>query len=318
VRIIPNFPFRDQSIAQDIVSSWRGNTVSIPTDCPQRDGRLGWTGDAQLFAPTASLLSNATGFFRDWLNDVRSEQLNDWNGIPPVVVPNVLGPEFQQPIAAWGDVVVLLPWTLYMASGDTRVLSDMYESMTVWIEHSIPRRPNGLCDRDVFQLGDWLDPRSPPEDPASCPTDGQFVADAYLVHVTDLFGRISRVLGKLKEAERYERDHIRLKDAFRKEYMAPSGRLVADTQTGIALAIEFDLFGSLDQREHAAERLAWLVRRERFRVAAGYIGMSIATRIYSPLTKPPGTSVILQALCRTGNLPLAYRMLQEGQSPSWL
>ncbi|KAJ9118904.1 hypothetical protein QFC24_005867 [Naganishia onofrii] len=288
---------------RNVVWGWRGNSLSVPTDCPQRDERLGWTGDLQVFAPTASFLFNTAGFLSGWLKDVAVEQLVDGGGVPPVVVPNVLQHvPFHSPMAVWDDVTALTPWDLHQAFDDKRILRDQYESMTVWLDTGVKRAPNGLYDSSLIQLGDWLDPKAPADDPADCRTDSHLVANAYLVHVTSTVSRISEILGEDKRAKRYKDDAARLKREFVKEYVSESGRMVSDSQTALALAIQFDLFSNEGQRQHAAERLAALVTREKFKVATGFAG----------------TPIILHTLCNTGNLPLAYRMLQESKAPSWL
>lgn len=260
---------------ENVVWGWRGNSLSVPTDCPQRDERLGWTGDLQVFAPTACFLFNTAGFLGGWLKDVAAEQILEENGVPPVVVPNVLQHvPFQSPMAVWDDVTALTPRDLHMAFGDKRILLDQYESMTVWLDKGVKRGENGLYAPDLVQLGDWLDPKAPPEDPADCRTDSHLVANAYLVHVTKVVSDISKIIGKSTEAERYVADSARLKREFQREYISPTGRMVSDSQTALALAIQFDLFLDEGQRHHAAERLAFLVTREKFKVATGFAGES--------------------------------------------
>jgi alpha-L-rhamnosidase len=226
----------------------------------------------------ASFLSNTSGFLGDWLQDVAAEQ-KDAGGIPPVVVPNVLEPELQGSIAGWGDVVILTPWDLYTASGDICILERQYESMTTWLDKGVKRTKDGLHGRDSFQLGDWLDPKAPPEDPTGGRTDAHFVADAYLVHVTGVLAKISRVLGREKEAQRYEADYGRLRIVWRETYVSPAGRLVAESQTGLVLTLAFELREEV-HRADAAERLVQNIKKERFRVATGYIGESLSPHIH--------------------------------------
>jgi alpha-L-rhamnosidase len=193
--------------------------------------------------------------------------------VPPVVVPNVLQHvPFHSPMAVWDDVTALTPWDLHQAFDDKRILRDQYESMTVWLDTGVKRAPNGLYDPSLIQLGDWLDPKAPADDPADCRTDSHLVANAYLVHVTSTVSRISEILGEDKRAKRYKDDAARLKREFVKEYVSESGRMVSDSQTALALAIQFDLFSNEGQRQHAAERLAALVTREKFKVATGFAG----------------------------------------------
>jgi len=283
--------------------SMRGNFLSIPTDCPQRDERLGWTGDIQIFAPSASFLYNTAGMLSDWLEDLSVEQLATEEGIPPFVVPDVLSdtwPCFPQ--AIWDDVTILLPWTLYQTYGDVQILARQYESMVTWLDRGVKRGNDRLWDDELFQLGDWLDPTAPPENPGNARTDGTLVADAYLVHVTRTLGDISAILGHVDNAARYKDEYLGLKGRFQDKYVTKEGYLVGDTQTTFALVICFDLLDSESQIENAGARLARLVRQAKFQVSTGFAG----------------TPIITHALCKVGYVQLAYRMLQEKSCPSWM
>lgn len=288
----------------NVVWSMRGNFLSIPTDCPQRDERLGWTGDIQVFAPTASYLYRSAGLLANWLQDVAAEQLLDNAGTVPLVVPDVLGTTTwpRVPQAIWDDVAILLPWTLYQWSADAAVLRRQYPSMRTHLDSAVRRGPDGLWDPSLWQLGDWLDPNAPPREPGLARTDGTLVADAYLVHVTHVLSRISAIIGEPGDAATYREQHAALKRAFAHKYIAPSGLLVGDSQTALALALCFSLHPSPEQARAAAARLARLVQYAKFRVATGFAG----------------TPLVLHALSRTGRAPLAYRMLLEEKCPSWL
>ncbi|RFU26654.1 hypothetical protein B7463_g9687, partial [Scytalidium lignicola] len=287
---------------ENAVWSMRGNFVSIPTDCPQRDERLGWTGDIQVFGPSASFLYDTTGMLGSWLEDVSAEQLEQ-DGIPPLVVPNVLGDLWPPtPQAVWGDVAVLLPWAVYMASGDVEILRRQYQSMTAWVDQGIQRGSDGLWDPDLWQLGDWLDPNAAPDDPGDARTSGTLVADAYLVHVTFVLSRISEIIGNKQDTKRYQDAAHRMKAAFQYKYIAPSGLVVADTPTALSLAIVFNLFSNDLQVRTAASRLVQLVKMAKFRIATGFAG----------------TPIITHALSTTGNEQIAYRILQEKKCPSWM
>jgi len=282
--------------------SMRGNFLSIPTDCPQRDERLGWTGDIQIFAPSANFLYNTFGMLGEWLQDVAVEQ-SDNNGIPPFVVPDVISHMWlSTPQAIWDDVTVLTPWDLYTSSGDLSILERQYSSMVAWVDKGVRRGSDGLWDPELWQLGDWLDPQAPPEEPGNARTDSTLVADTYLLRVTSTIAQVSSKLGYEVDAERFLADFRRLKSAFQHKYTAPSGRLVGDTQTALALAIVFGLIDEPEQITTAAKRLAQLVKLAKFRVGTGFAG----------------TPVILHALTKTGNNQLAYRMLLEKSCPSWL
>jgi alpha-L-rhamnosidase len=286
--------------------SMRGNFVSIPTDCPQRDERLGWTGDIQIFGPSANFLYNTAGMLGEWLEDVAVEQLNDGKDgcVPPFVVPNVVSDELWPPTpqAEWDDVVILGPWELFRSYGDVDILRRQYQSMLAWIDRGIQRGPDGLWDPEIWQLGDWLDPTAPPVEPGDARTNGTLVADAYLVRITSAMSQISTILGETADAQRFGTQSDRLKSKFQYKYIAQSGLLVGDSQTALSLAIMFDLHATADQVKNAAERLVDLVRLAKFRVATGFAG----------------TPIIAHALTKGGHPQIAYRMLLEKGCPSWM
>ncbi|KAL2882219.1 hypothetical protein SGCOL_002487 [Colletotrichum sp. CLE4] len=290
------------ALHRNVVWSMRGNFVSIPTDCPQRDERLGWTGDIQIFSPTASFLYDCAGMLSNWMHDVLLDQ-KDAGGIVPLVVPNVMkdGPWPSVPQAVWDDVVILVPWTLYKWFGDAGVLQETYPGMRDYLK-SIKRGDDGLWDPSLWQLGDWLDPNAPPAEPGLARTDGTLVADAYLVHVTGIVSQIASIIDLPSEAEDLASEHKRLKQLFQDKYITKAGFIVADSQTALALALLFDLHDTPAQREAAAARLARLVQYSKFRVSTGFAG----------------TPVILHALSETGYVQHAYRMLLETGCPSWL
>ncbi|KAH6647753.1 alfa-L-rhamnosidase [Truncatella angustata] len=296
---------------ENVMWSMRGNFVSIPTDCPQRDERLGWTGDIQVFSPTASFLYDTSAMLGGWIQDVAAEQLADGDGIPPFVVPNVIGRDDEAvkdewwprvANAVWDDVVAILPWDLYQAFGDEAVLSKQYQSMQAWVDKGVKRGEDGLWESDKWQLGDWLDPAAPPSEPGFGKTDGVLVADAYLVRITWILANVARILGNHLDHTRYQDDWLRLKNRFQEKYITPAGLVVSDTQTAIALAIVFDLFATEKQRIFAGERLVRAVRFAQFRVTTGFAG----------------TPIILRALSMVQRPQYAYRMLLEKRCPSWM
>lgn len=280
----------------------RGNFLSIPTDCPQRDERLGWTGDVQVFAPTASFLYDSAGFLENWLTDVALEQLSD--GTIPWFVPVIPGGPTWDPIrtgAGWGDVSVLTPWTLYERFGDLGVLRKQYDSAQKWVERMILQAGDSRLWRDGHQLGDWLDPAAPPHDPADARTDRYLVASAYFAFSTRKLADIARLVGHDGDADRYARIAAEARDAFRDEYVNADGTLTSDAQTAYALAIRFGLL-SASEEKFAGRRLAQLVRKAGNRIASGFAG----------------TPVISDALSSTGELDAAYDLLLEDECPSWL
>ncbi|BCS17263.1 glycoside hydrolase family 78 protein [Aspergillus puulaauensis] len=291
---------------QNALWSMRGNFVSIPTDCPQRDERLGWTGDIQIFGPSANFLYNTAGMLGEWLQDVAAEQFNDGKDgcVPPFVVPNVISEELWPPTpqAQWDDVVILGPWALYQSYGDIKILSRQYKSMLAWIDGGLQRGPDGLWDPEVWQLGDWLDPTAPPVEPGDARTNGTLVADAFLIRITSVISQISGILGQVADSKRFAEDLVQLKTTFQAKYIAQSGLLVGDSQTALSLAIMFDLHATPNQVKIAANRLVDLVRLAKFRVATGFAG----------------TPIITHALTKGGHHQVAYRMLLEKGCPSWM
>ncbi|MEU3616356.1 glycoside hydrolase family 78 protein [Streptomyces sp. NPDC006872] len=296
---------------ENVVQGMRGNFLDVPTDCPQRDERMGWTGDIQVFAPTASFLHDCSGMLVGWLRDLSAEQLARPDGVPPLVVPDVLPTAFQGvgAQAVWADVAVLLPWTLYQRFGDLEVLRTQYPSMRAWGEATIrlTAEGDGLWRQD-FQLGDWLDPQAPPDRPGEARTDGDLVANAYVIRSAEVLAETAELLyrsGHLTgkdDAVRFRAHAAAVRERFAEHFVTPDGRLASDAQTAYALALSFSLLPTERQRRGAAERLAHIVRRASFRIATGFTG----------------TPLVCDALCAAGEPQLAYRMLLEKDCPSWL
>lgn len=284
---------------ENAVWSMRGNFLDIPTDCPQRDERLGWTGDIQVFSPTASFLFNCAGFLSSWLRDLAAEQLAA-DGVVPFVVPNILPKN--PPAAAWGDASVFIPWVLYQRFGDKQVLADQFESMRAWVDvlDSIAGEKH-LWDTG-FQFGDWLDPAAPPDNPGAARTPGFIIATAYFARSAELTGQAAGILGRMDEAEHYLTLAQQVREAFNREYVTPAGRLLSDTTTAYSQALQFDLLPTEEQRQHAGRRLAALARSNGFRISTGFVG----------------TPLICDALCSVGLVDVAFRLLTTQDCPSWL
>ena len=287
---------------ENVLWSMRGNFVSIPTDCPQRDERLGWTGDLQVFAPTASFLYDCSGMLAGWLQDVAGEQLPD--GTVPWYVPWVQAGSWDAtvPGAVWGDVAVLTPWTLYERFNDSGILASQYDSAKAWVDLVAERAgETHLWDRG-FQLGDWLDPAAPPEDPADARTDRYLVATAYYAWSARHLSQTARVLGKPDHETYYGVLAEKVKKAFAARYVLEDGTMTSDAQTAYSLALVFDLIPTAVQKRRAADRLAELVAEEGNRIATGFAG----------------TPVISDALSLGGHVDTAYDLLLERSCPSWL
>jgi alpha-L-rhamnosidase len=284
---------------ENVVWGMRGNFVDVPTDCPQRDERLGWTGDIQVFAPTASFLFDSAGFLSSWLADLAAEQRPD--GSVPLVVPDVI----ESPLpaaAAWGDAATLVPWFLYQRTGDVGLLARQLPSMRAWVDYIA-----GLAGADRlwtggFQLGDWLDPTAPHDAPFEAQADPDVVATAYLARSAEVVGLAAAVVGDADVAEKYARLAGEVREAFAKEFVTPAGRVLSDAPTVYALALELALLTTDDQRHHAGDRLADLVRSSGFRISTGFVG----------------TPLIMDALTDSGHLDVAYRLMLQTGCPSWL
>ena len=283
----------------NVLWSMRGNFVDLPTDCPQRDERLGWTGDIQVFAPTAAFLYDCTGMLGSWLADVAAEQAE--LGTVPVYVPYVASQFPLVPVAAWGDAAVVVPWVLYQRTGDVEVLRRQFPSMRAWVDQVEKAAGETHLWNTGMQLGDWLDPAAPPDNPADARTDRSLVATAYHAYSAALLASTAMVLGYDDDQRRYADLAEGVRAAFRTEFVSPSGRVVSDAPTALALALRFDLLEP-GQRETAGQRLVSLVTAADHRVATGFVG----------------TPIICDALCDAGGFDTAYHLLTQDKCPSWL
>ncbi|MEA5053328.1 MAG: alpha-L-rhamnosidase C-terminal domain-containing protein, partial [Propionicimonas sp.] len=284
---------------ENVVWGMRGNFLYLPTDCPQRDERLGWTGDIQVFSPTASYLYDCNGLLASWLVDLALEQQH--SGGVPFIVPDVLDSS-KVPAAAWGDVATILPWVLYQRFGDAEVLAEQYESGKAWVDQVLALAGERSLWEGGFQFGDWVDPDSPPDLPGKAKADPDLVASAYLYRSTDLLAQIAALLGHSGDAAGYAAQAEKIRQAWLAEYVTPAGRILSDAQTSYALAIEFGIAADPGLRARMGQRLAWLVRRDGYRISTGFVG----------------TPLVTDALAHTGHLRQAGRMLQQTECPSWL
>lgn len=287
---------------ENVVWSMRGNFVDIPTDCPQRDERLGWTGDIQVFAPTAASLFDVSGFLSSWLKDLAVEQLPD--GTVPWYVPVIPSDKMWTPIrpgAAWGDAATLTPWALYERFGDTGVLAEQYTSAKKWVELLEELAGDDLLWNEGYQLGDWLDPDAPPHDPADAKTDRYLVATAYFARSAQAVADFAEVLGYAEDHARFTTLAANVRDAFTKEYVGADGVMTSDAQTAYSLALSFDL---IDQslREGVGARLAQLVNDADGKISTGFVG----------------TPLVSDALTDTGHVDTAYQLLLNREAPGWL
>ena len=281
---------------ENVVWGLRGNFLSVPTDCPQRDERLGWTGDIQVFAPTASFLYDVHGFLDSWLKDLAIDQVD---GVVPFVVPNVLGPA--RPAAAWGDAATVVPDVLHARFGRDEIARRQYPSMKAWVDALLERAGERRLWEGSFQFGDWLDPDAPPHNAAKAKTDPDIVASASLFQSTRILARTAARFGFDDDARTYSQIAEEVRAAFIAEYVTPAGRMVSDAQTAYAMAIIFEIVD--DERAQAlGARLAALTRANGYHIGTGFVG----------------TPIILDALTRTGHIETARRLLLQTGCPSWL
>ena len=285
---------------ENVVWSMKGNFLSVPTDCPQRDERMGWTGDVQVFAPTAATLFDSGAFLANWLTDLSFEQAKR-NGIVPFIVPDVL--RFPVgPTAAWGDAATVVPSVLAHRFGEDLLLAKQFDSMRAWVDSILPFVGEDGLWEDHMQLGDWLDPDAPPEIPGASKTSPGIVATAYLYRSASLVAHAALQLERADLADAYGAIAERTRLAFLNAYVTPRGRMMGDTPTAYALALTFAIARDATQRQLLGDRLADACRRYAFRIATGFVG----------------TSLVLDALVDTGHADVAGRLLLQTGNPSWL
>ncbi len=274
----------------------KGNFLDVPTDCPQRDERLGWTGDAQAFARTAAFNMNVHNFFAKWLRDVEADQDN---GVVPHVVPNVLGKPSNS--AGWADVATIGPWEMYLAYGDERLLATQYNSMKTFVE-SMRRAAKDDLWNTGSHYGDWLFYR-PFDDNSgrAAVTDKHLIAQCFYAHSTQLLINAAKVLGKTNDIQEYTSLLKKIKDAFNKEYVTHNGRLVSGTQTAYVLALHFDMLPDA-QRQPAAQKLVENIKSYDNHLTTGFLG----------------TPYLCHVLTRFGADSVAYKLLLQETYPSWL
>ncbi|MEM1166342.1 MAG: family 78 glycoside hydrolase catalytic domain [Planctomycetota bacterium] len=284
---------------QNIVWGQRGNFVEVPTDCPQRDERLGWTGDAQVFIPTASFNMDVAAFFGKWFDDLEDAQHAD--GAIPHVAPDVLK-EFGRHkkvagAAAWAEAAVICPWTIYTHFGDRGVLARHFDLMQRWVDWCVTSFDD-FVGLDVW-FGDWLSTDA--TWPYYAPTPREMIGTAYLIRCADLVAKVSDVLDDQSAKSKYLDIAARAREVFRREFVTPSDRLVGHTQTGYALAISFELCPEVATPILGRHFISTLKARD-WKLSSGFVG--------TPLLAP--------ALTRIGRTDLAYRLLLNSDYPSWL
>ncbi len=288
-------------LQRNIVWGQRSNFLDVPTDCPQRDERLGWTGDAQVFARTAAFNMDVAGFFAKWLSDVAADQ--DPSGSVPWVIPNPLGGDSTRfaGTAGWSDVAVIVPWTMYLAYGERRLLERQYPSMRAWVDYARRRAGTGLIWRPGWQFGDWLALHSDDPSYPGATTGTDLIATAFLAHSTDLVARTAAILGHEDDAVEYRARFRAIREAFNREFVSRTGRVGENTQTAYAVAIAFDLLPD-----------------SLVSVAGGRLAQDVEARDHHLTTGFLGTPYLLHVLGATGHIGDAFALLTQRTYPSWL
>lgn len=279
----------------------KGNFLDIPTDCPQRDERLGWTGDIQVFAGTASFNMDSVAFFYKYAYDLYKEQAK-LGGMVPHIVP--MGNLNKGGSSAWGDVATVLPWTVYEFSGDVGILEAQFESMRAWVDY-IRRVDEGSGGKRLWtegaHFGDWLALDGSEQDARRGGTPEDFIASAFYCYSARLVAQAATVLGKTEHAETYRRLSNEVKAAIQKEYFSPTGRLAVPTQTGYLLALFMDLIPDA-HRERVKQDFITRLKKDRTHLRTGFVG----------------TPYLCRVLSNIGANDLAYKLLLTEDFPSWL
>jgi alpha-L-rhamnosidase len=290
---------------QNALWSQKSNFLSVPTDCPQRDERLGWMGDAQVFSRTATYNMDVAAFFTKWMTDVSDSQ--DVDGVFPDVAPrlregdNFVGLDGLGGGAGWADAGVIIPWTVWRVYGDSRIVERNWDAMVRWLDWLERTNPDGIrCNALNNNYGDWLCIPSDREFRTQSPMK-TLLATAYWADDAAKVACMARELGRTQEAERFEAMHARVRDAFQTEWLLEDGRLAVETQTAYLLALAFNLLPE-EVREHAAEHLVENIKSLDWHLSTGFIGISHLNPI----------------LTLTEHADVTYRLLVNEDYPSWL
>lgn len=282
-------------LQSNIVWGLRGNFLDIPTDCPQRDERLGWTGDAQVFGPTSMFNADVYKFWVSWLQSVREAQLE--NGAIPWTVPDARGNKIAS--SGWGDVCTIIPWKIYMRTGDIGFLEDNFEMMKSWVAHHEMKSRNYISKMGFF--GDWLQPH-PENGDNRGDTNLSLIGTAFFAHSAQLTAKTAEVLGKTEEQAKYEALYKEVAKAFDEKYFDETGKVkgVAETQTSYLLALAFDLLPE-PKIKNAQANLLRKLKEANNHLRTGFLG----------------TPLLSQVLDEMGEIDLMYKLLFNETYPSW-
>lgn len=287
----------------------KSNFLDVPTDCPQRDERMGWTADTQVFARTASFNMDTYAFYSKFLHDLWMDQRCK-NGMVGNVIPGFTAEKLEQVMpyhggsAVWGDCATILPWEIYQQYGDSAILKQQYGSMRAWVEwihdRDIAAGNKGLWRGD-YQWGDWLALDGEIEDGTAGGTDEDFIASAYYKHSADIVSKTAGILGKKEDEKKYRTVSDKVKQAIADEYFSKNGRSTINTQTAYLLALQFDLV-SEESKERVITDLVTLLKQSNMHLKTGFVG----------------TPFICRVLSDYGYSELAYKVFMQEDYPSWL
>ncbi len=298
-----------------IQNAWwgqRGNFVDVPTDCPQRDERLGWTGDAEVFAPTASFNMDTAAFYRKYLYDMALEQAT-LGGAVPFVVPDVLGQihrhfgeeNHDYGSCAWADAAVMIPWTLYRFYGDKSMLAEQFPQMMAWVDWVETQDETHFGGPRLwlrgFHFADWLALDNPVAGSCFGGTDCYYVASAYYYYSTYLTARAAEALGDQANAKKYDQRAEEIRAAFRKEFFTATGRIAEPTQTAMLLALSMNLAPD-EARPRLVRDLRKKLEARNMHLDTGFVG----------------TYHLMRTLSSVGLGACAYTLLLNEDYPSWL
>ncbi|MGF2411092.1 family 78 glycoside hydrolase catalytic domain [Ferruginibacter sp.] len=279
----------------------RGNFLDVPTDCPQRDERMGWTGDAQAFFRTATFLRGVNNFFTKWLKDLSLDQIN--TGSVPHVIPNPLGDKGWAAggSAGWADAATIIPWEMYLVYGDKRILEAQYSSMKAWVGYMQSQSTNNLWNKGSH-YGDWLFyTMADDNDGRAAITNKYLIAQCFYAYSTQLLINAAKELGKTEDVVTYTTLLQKIKDTFLKEYTTANGATMSNTQTSYVLALHFDMLPE-HLRQQAADRLVANIKEYKNHLTTGFLG----------------TPYLCHVLSRFGYSDVAYTLLLQETYPSWL
>ena len=289
-------------LQSNITWGLRGNFLDIPTDCPQRDERLGWTGDAQVIAPTALFNYDTHAFWTAWLQSLRENQSEHNNGLVPFIVPDVL--QNKNASSGWGDAVVIIPWDIYKATGDVTVLKESFESAKKWVAYYQSKVKNKAFIPQMHSFGDWLQPYPSNTNKKANrgDTPSELIHTAFFAHSANLTSKIAKVLGAFEDEKKYKELYLLVANAFEKEFFNENGKSkhIKQTQTSYLLAIYFDLLRP-EIKLKAQKYLLEEIKNANYHLGTGFLGTPILPKVLDDM----------------GEIDLMYKILFKETYPSW-